>query len=70
MPRKELYREYDEEGRLVKKECGKCGKILNFHNFHRNYKSKDGYSNMCGQCKRNYNAEPKTWHNKNNMKGR
>lgn len=67
MPRKELYREYDENNRLIKKECGKCGKILNLLNFSKNRNSKDGYSSMCKHCKVNYNYFHKC-KGKDNMK--
>ena len=50
MCRKKLYREYDEKGTLIKKECCKCGKIKSADNFSKHKGCKDGYNGECKEC--------------------
>ena len=47
---KRLYREYDEEGNLIKKECSKCGEIKSVVNFYKNKTHKDELSSCCKEC--------------------
>lgn len=51
MSRKVLYREYDNEGNLIKKECSKCGEIKTLNNFQKDKSTKDGFMNFCKKCK-------------------
>ena len=50
-----LYREYDENGNLVKLECCKCGEIKTVDNFNKNKSKKDGVYNICKECRKEYN---------------
>lgn len=50
-----LYREYDENGNLVKLECCKCGGIKTVDNFNKNKSKKDGVYNICKECRKEYN---------------
>ena len=54
MSRKILYREYDEEGNLIKLECSHCGEIKSVDNFSKCKSKKDGYSNTCKLCMNEY----------------
>ncbi|RWZ83507.1 MAG: hypothetical protein EO766_17635 [Hydrotalea sp. AMD] len=49
-----LYREYNDEGKVIKKQCGKCRQILDIDHFYVKGKvSKtniDGYMNHCIEC--------------------
>ena len=47
---KRLYREYDENGTLIKLECCKCGEIKSVDNFYKCKSKKDGYDNKCIKC--------------------
>lgn len=51
---KKLYREYDENSNLIKKECRKCGQIKTIDNFNKNRAQKDGYEHRCRKCSNNY----------------
>ena len=50
MSKRVLYREYDENGTLIKKECNKCHEIKNVDDFHKNKSSKDGHNAKCKGC--------------------
>lgn len=60
-----LYREYDEEGQLIKLECSNCGEIKTVDNFYKrnSNKSKDGVNPKCKKCicekQRKYQSEHK-----------
>lgn len=62
MSKKVLYREYDENSNLIKKECCKCGEIKSVDNFYKRKDSKDSIDNVCKECKKSY---AKTRYNKN-----
>ena len=47
---KRLFREYDENGELIKLECSHCREIKSVDNFNKDKTSKDGYSNKCKEC--------------------
>ena len=47
---KRLYREYDEEGNLIKLECSNCGEIKTVDNFHKSKVNKDGVRTICKSC--------------------
>ena len=48
--RKKLYREYDEDGQLIKLECGTCGKIKSIDCFDKCKTKKDGVHTICKAC--------------------
>ena len=54
MSKQVLYREYDEEGNLIKLECSKCGEIKSVDNFNKCKSKKDGYQNKCKKCVKIY----------------
>ena len=39
------------------KECCKCKRTLHISEFHKNKRRKDGHTNYCKNCKREYNAD-------------
>lgn len=47
---KKVYREYDENGKLIKLECSKCGEIKTIENFYKSKREKDGVSVKCKSC--------------------
>lgn len=58
MPKgKKLYREYDEKGNVVRKECSICGEIKSVDCFIKNKGNKDGYGGRCKQCNDVYNHQ-------------
>lgn len=65
MSKKLLYREYDENGTLIKLECSKCGEIKSVDNFYKRNtnKCKDGVNPRCKKCvcerQRKYQLEHK-----------
>lgn len=50
MSKKELIRIYDDEGKLIKKQCGKCGEIKDIEEFPKHKSHKDGYNSSCKKC--------------------
>ncbi len=52
--KKTKYREYNEQGELVRKQCGACNEILNIANFYKKGKLSvhniDGYDYECISC--------------------
>lgn len=50
MSKKELIRIYDDEGKLIKKQCGKCGEIKNIEEFYKRKRNKDGFYSDCKIC--------------------
>ena len=50
MSKKELIRIYDDEGKLIKKQCRKCGKIKDIEEFPKHKSHKDGYNSSCKKC--------------------
>ena len=62
---RKIYREYDKEGNLIKKECCKCGEIKSVDNFYKRKDSKDSIDNICKECKKYY---AKTRYKKNKDK--
>lgn len=51
---KRVYREYNEDGQLIKMECGKCHKIKDINCFIHNESKKDGVVTTCKECSVNY----------------
>lgn len=49
-----LYREYNEDGQLIKLECSSCGRVKSVNCFHKNKNGKDGYTTLCSMCKNEY----------------
>ena len=45
-----LYREYDEEGQLIKLECSNCHVIKTVDNFYKRKNIKDGVVTKCKKC--------------------
>ena len=54
---KRLYREYDENGTLIRLECSYCQEIKSVDNFYKNKCKKDGYQNFCKECESEYKKE-------------
>ena len=54
MSKKVLYREYDEEEKLIKLECSKCGEIKEVNCFCKNKNRKDGVNIICSLCMKKY----------------
>ena len=54
MRKRLLYREYDNEGNLIKLECSKCHEIKTVDNFCKCKSCKDGINNKCIECVRKY----------------
>lgn len=54
---KKLYREYDEDGNLIKKECSKCGEIKTVDCFHKNNQTIDGFRCFCKNCTNKSNRQ-------------
>ena len=54
---KRLYREYDDDGNLIKLECSKCGEIKSVDNFNKCKTCKDGYRYECKLCKKEYSHQ-------------
>ena len=52
MSKKELIRIYDDEGKLIKKQCGKCGEIKDTSEFYKDKTRKDGLRGNCKECMR------------------
>ena len=52
MSKKELIRIYDDEGKLIKKQCGKCGEIKDVKDFTKRKDSEDGLRGDCKECMR------------------
>ena len=52
MSKKELIRIYNDEGKLIKKQCGKCGEIKDVKDFTKRKDSKDGLRGDCKECMR------------------
>lgn len=57
MGRRELYREYDEDGELIKLECDTCHQIKSVKCFHKCKSKKDGVHTKCKNCIKNYQQE-------------
>ena len=57
MGRKKLYREYDDEGKLVKLECGRCGIVKYVSEFRKHRGKKDGVNTFCRECKSQHSAQ-------------
>ena len=51
---KGLYREYDENGTLIKLECRVCHEIKSVDNFHKGKNYKDEVVTICKNCKKKY----------------
>lgn len=54
-----LYKEYDNEGKLIKLECYGCGEIKTIDNFNKDSGNKDGYKPQCKECRKKYQEENK-----------
>ena len=57
MSKRVLYREYDDDGNLIRLECCKCGEIKTVDNFNKNKTQKDGYKNECKLCTKEYKKQ-------------
>lgn len=57
MGRRKLYREYDDEGKLVKLECSKCGVVKDGSEFSKDRSKKDGVQTTCNTCRSQQNAQ-------------
>ena len=49
-----IQRNYDEEGNLISKECGKCHKIKPASEFSKNKCKTDGLESKCKECRKEY----------------
>ena len=49
-PKNRVQRIYDEQGKLIKKECTECKRILPLEEYQRESKVKDGYRSKCKSC--------------------
>lgn len=56
---RKIYREYDKEGNLIKKECSKCHVIKGVSCFCKATRYKDGIYTICKECVRKYQLENK-----------
>ena len=54
-----LERIYDNEGKLIKKQCGKCGELKEVEMFNKRASSKDGLQAKCKDCMKNHREENK-----------
>lgn len=51
---KALFREWSDDGELLRKECGKCATVQAAGEFTRNRESKDGRGGRCRRCDTEY----------------
>ena len=52
-----LLRNYDSDGNLISKECGKCHEVKAVSEFSKNKRMKDGIDTRCKDCKKQYDKE-------------
>ena len=57
MARKVMRRNYDNEGKLVSKECSKCHEIKSVSEFNKNKGKIDGLDSKCKECYKKYRKD-------------